>query len=398
MEFWKSLSGTLTISLTSAVPEEILDSIILAKIPIFHVEQRNELTYQLSVRRSDYRNLCSLLKRRGATMEILQKRGLYWAVKSFCKRPVLVSTLMVLLLSSFYFPSRILFVTVEGNKDIPSRQILSAAEICGIRFGASRKTVRSEKVKNALLSAVPQLQWAGVNTSGCTATISVRERIREEPSQQENYASNIIADRDGYILSATITGGTGQCQPGETVISGQVLISGYTDCGICIRTARAEGEILAETRRSIHAVMPEKYAVARPAGGNKYQISLLLGKKRINLWKDSRISDTSCGRMYEEYYVSLPGGFRLPIALCISQYTDYELLEAAVPEGEAKIQLQQFSENYVIREMVAGQILKGQQILSRYDGIYRFAGEYICTEMIGKEQRQQIGDFNGKRS
>ena len=89
-------------------------------------------------------------------------------------RPVLLAGLGILFLLAMYLPSRVLFIRVEGNMQIPDRQILAAAEECGIRFGASRREVRSEKVKNALLSSVPQLQWAGVNTAGCVATISVR--------------------------------------------------------------------------------------------------------------------------------------------------------------------------------------------------------------------------------
>jgi len=398
LEFWKSLSGMLTVEFTSAVPEQTLGSITHAKIPLSHVVQKSDLTYQILIRRRDYRQLSNILRRQGDHLEIVRKRGVYWNLKSLFRRPVLLGVFLFLLLSAFYLPSKIFFVTVEGNATIPDRLILSAAEDCGIRFAASRKLVRSEKVKNALLSAVPQLQWAGVNTSGCTAVISVRERIEEEQPSETNIVSNLIADRDGYILSATITSGTAHVLPGEAVTKGQLLISGYTDCGICIRASRAEGEILAQTNRKIKAVMPERYVLPETIHKANYKISLLIGKKRINLWKDSRISDTGCGRMYEEYFVSLPGGFRLPIAICVDQYLDYETREAVIPEADVQIQLQEFSDNYLLRQLVAGQIVKKQQQLFFTDGLYKLESSYTCTEMIGKEQREQIGVINGKRN
>ena len=398
MEFWKSLSGMLTVEMTSAVPEDTLAAITKAQIPVSHVVQISELKYCLEIPRRDYKQLSSMMNRQGNRLKICRKWGLYWPIQRLFHRPVLVSLLLILLGTSFYLPTRIFFVEVEGNDRIPDRLILSAAEDCGIRFGASRKLVRSEKVKNALLSSVHQLQWAGINTSGCRAVISVRERVEDKTVSETNLVSNLIADRDGYILSATVTSGTPQFQIGETVTKGQLLVSGYTDCGICIRASRSEGEILAQTRRKLVAVMPEIYLRPVTDPEANYKISLLIGKKRINLWKDSRISTACCGRMYEEYYISLPGGFQLPLAVCVDTYRAYELQDAAVSEEDAFIQLQQFSDHYLCKQMVAGQIIQSRQVLSTSDQLHWLESSYICTEMIGKECREEIGDINGKRN
>ena len=388
MTFPKSLWAMMTVEFTCASPEQTLQNILQAKIQLFHVIRKDDLTYRFSIRRAEYNALLQLLQRRGASVEIVGRSGLYWKTEALLHRPVLIAVFLILLVSSFLLPGRILFISVEGNHGIPDRQILSAAEDCGIRFGASRKLVRSEKVKNALLAAVPQLQWAGVNTSGCTAVISVRDRLPEE-NPKENYGvSNMTAIRDGYILSTTVTSGTAHCMPGEAVKEGQLLISGYTDCGICIRASRAEGEIFAQTKRNLSVVTPQTIHSVLESADRLSQISLLIGKKRINLWKDSRISHGSCGRMYEEYYVSLPGGFRLPLAVCVDRRQTYTLTETTIPEKDANRQLQQFSQDYLLRQMLAGQILNKQQTFSSAQGLYRLESLYTCAEMIGKEQRE----------
>ena len=171
-------------------------------------------------------------------------------------------------------------------KETQKDKILSAAEDCGIVFGASRRRVRSEKTKNALLSAIPQLQWAGVNTSGCVATISVRERTEAVQAEDSKFIQSIVAIRDGYVLSATVTEGTGLVIPGQSVQKGQILISGYTDCGICIRAEGAAGEVMAQTSRELEAVMPAKYDQRTQNREVRKHYSLLIGKKRIKLWKD----------------------------------------------------------------------------------------------------------------
>lgn len=398
MEFWNSFSGMLVVEFTSASPESALDDIALSEIHLSHVIQKDQLSYQALIRRRDYRKIGSILQKRGDRLRVVRKRGLYWDLKAAIHRPALLAVFFFLLFASLFLPSRVFFVMVEGNTEIPDRLILSAAEDCGICFAASRKHIRSEKVKNALLSEVPQLQWAGINTYGCTAVISVRERVDVEQPAEANIVSNLIAERDGYILSATITNGTSHIHPGETVSKGQLLISGYTDCGLHIRASRAEGEVIAQTNRSIKAVTPSKYASPMEIKKTKYRISLIIGKKRINLWKSSRISDVGCGRMYEEYYLSLPGGFQLPAAIAIDQYRHFKTQEVCISEDNAQLQLQEFSEKYVRSQMIAGQITGKKQILSSSDGLYKLESSYSCTETIGQEQREQIGVINGKRN
>ena len=392
--FWKSLSSILTVEVISASPEGVLEAVMQKKIPLFRVERRDELTFRMEIRRRDYPALCGILRRRGADFRVLRISGIYWTAKNMLRRPVLGMTFLCLLMLSFYLPTRVLFVTVEGNSAIPQRQILSAAEQCGIRFGASRKQVRSEQVKNELLSAVPWLQWAGVNTSGCTAVISVRERAEDDRQEDTGVVSSIIANRDGYILSATATGGTLAVQPGETVTRGQLLISGFTDCGFCIRASRAEGEIVAQTNRNLRAVMVESSGNPTLSPETGYKISLLIGKKRINLWKDSRISTTGCGRMYEEYYVSLPGGFRLPVGIAVDRYRDYTLEKAILPQKQAQMLLRRFSEDYTERQMIGGRILQARHDFAASGGLYRLDSRYVCEEFIGRERREQIGDIN----
>ena len=356
------------------------------------------LTARLQIRRRDFRKLAALAEKRGESVRILRRPGLYWVFKRLALRPVLATGLTVPILLSLLLPTRVLFVRVEGNEAVHSRRILAAAEDCGIRFWASRRQVRSEQVKNALLEAVPELQWAGVNTAGCTAVISVRERTKEEEAEAGNGVSHVEAIRDGVVLSVTATAGTPLCQIGQAVRAGEVLISGYTDCGICIRAGQAEGEVFARTKREISAARPASFGIIgekRPAGR---KISLRIGKKRINLWKDSGISEVSCGRMYEEYYITLPGGFKLPLAVCVDTYHIYDMIPGVYGPEESREALAQFARRYLLRQMVAGQILLTDLRFTEDSGLFRLEGNCLCAEMIGRRKQEQIGEIHGKDS
>ena len=385
------IPGSILVEITSPEPEGTLNAILQEDIPVAGVMQKNALAFRFSVRRQDLKRLEALVQRIGCKLEVIRRQGVYWKLKALQKRPVLVWMVVVLAAVSIFLPTRILFVRVEGNQNLPSRKILSAAEISGIRFGASRKKVRREKMKNALLSQLPQLQWAGVNTSGCTAVISVRERT-EEQKQRSIAFSNLVATQDGYILSQTILGGTPMFTPGESVIKGQVLVSGYTDCGICLRAGRAEGEILAQTVREITAVTPSERQSIREITDKKYKISLLIRKKRINLWKDSGIWDATCDRMYEEYYITLPGGFQLPFGWCVERYASRELTELTLAYGSLEKLLSGSAEAYLKNQMLSGTIRKSGLTYEEREGFLQMTGEFDCVEMIGFMQRMEIGE------
>lgn len=396
MDIWKSLDGMVEAELTSAEPGAALEAANARGIPLYDVIQVGDLTARFRVRRRDYRTLEALSEKRGETLHLRRRMGAYWTLKRLLARPMLLCGLAVFLAAAIFLPTRIFFVRVEGNVNTPTRLILDAAGESGIRFGASRRAVRSEKMKNALLSALPQLQWAGVNTSGCVATVSVRERTDPEVTEQDSAVSSIVASRDGFIVSATVTRGNFLCRVGQSVKAGQVLISGYTDCGICIQATRAEGEIYAQTSRDFAAVTPAQWTVRGEQTAVRRKYSLIIGKKRINLWKDSGILQGSCDRMDRRYELTLPGGFRLPVTLCMEEYTFYDGEMMTLEPDAAEAALSKFAQSALIQQMVAGRILSREESITQSEDKYLLEGTYACVEMIGRVRREQIGDTNGK--
>ena len=394
----KAISGQLWVELTSAEPELAVSAYAGAGIPMEDLQPQGALTLRFWMPRCCYPQARKLAQKRGDCLKILGKRGIYWMLPRLLRRPVLLLGAAVLTGLTLFLPSRILFVQVEGNAAVPARQILEAAAESGLAFGTSRRQVRSEKVKNALLSKIPQLQWAGVNTSGCVATVSVRERTGLPPAQDPVGVSSLCAVRDGYIRSITATAGTALVQPGQTVQAGQVLISGYTDCGLCLRGEQAKGEVFAQTQQELTAVLPAKWTLRGQSLAQRRSYSLLIGKNRINLWKDSGIWEDTCGRMYEEHYITLPGGFRLPLALCIQTRTTFALTSETIPEAQAGKELTDFARRTVLKRMVAGEIQQAAEHLRQDGGCFWLEAHYVCQEMIARQRQEQIGENHGENS
>jgi len=223
MDIWNQISGVLTAKITAADPELALKRIVDSGILLLGVTRMEDgLSIECTIHRRYRNSLETLGQQYDFSLTWVKRNGLFWHLEKLLHRPVLCVGLVFLLAISLYIPSRVYFVRIEGNVKIPTRKILEACEECGIGFGASRKVVRSQKVKDALLEAIPELQWAGVNTSGCVATVQVQER--KEESSPSTYGTGLVASRDGVIVECTVTKGTPVCRVGQVVRQGQLLI------------------------------------------------------------------------------------------------------------------------------------------------------------------------------
>lgn len=374
--------------ITSADVSGALQKLTDRCIDLHEVEIVDELTACFYVTGKDYKEARRCLEERSVHVKLLNQHSSASVGHRGRGRPVLILGVLLTCLLSLFLSRRILFVRIEGNNTIPTLQIQEVAASCGIKLGAKGREVRSEKVKNQLLEAMPQLQWAGVNTQGCVAVIRVEEKTPSENIQpQSQLVTSIVASKDGVIESVTVTGGNSLCYVGQAVKEGQTLISGYTDCGIVIKAQQAEGEIFAKTRHEITAITPLQCVKRGDQGTTKVSYSLKIGKKLINFDKGSGISPGTCVKMYEERYLTLPGGFRLPVSWIRQTIVSYETDNANITANQ--IQNEKAVEEYLLSQLVAGQVLQSEVEVADNADHMVLTGQYLCSEMIGRTKIEQ---------
>ena len=392
-----AIIGTIEVIITCANPGELLSRIASCGIHVFNTRYIDDLTLQLTVNRQDWSRLNDIIMKRGGQCKIIRKRGLYWPICKLSNRPVLIVTLCFLLFLTCFVPSRVFFLRIEGNERISREDILSTAQCCGLGFGVKRSQVRNEDVKNSMLQKLESLQWVGVNTYGCVAVVSVKEKPVVDTKEQSEAVRSIVAVQDGVIRDMTVKKGNALCRVGEAVRKGQVLVSGYTDCTFCTRAEAADAEVYGQTSRQVDAVMLLR-TVKRGEKLKKYgSYQLLFGKNLINLWKDSGISEGSCVKIKKEYMLTLPGGFQLPVALRVSTVTHYEAYQDRQSPETVSACIQSAARNYLLEQTVSGSILDETVSYREDDDALYLCGEYACSEMIGKIKYEEILTGNEKR-
>ena len=121
--------------------------------------------------------------------------------------------------------------------------------------------------------------------------------------------------------------------------------------------------------------------------------SIQIGKNIVELSKRTGIPQAGCAKIYKKKSLTLPGGFRLPLAvICVK--TEYYAEEDAVGDiDESELQL--LTDSYLKRQMLMGRILSAKYELILDANTCGMKGIYICEEMIGKIRKEETLKENG---
>lgn len=383
-------TGSVRLEVTCVDPLLLVNQLMNKGFCLHDVVYIDMLIVQMVCIASEYPKICKYLKRHGCQYRVIEKQGWRYALQSTLRRWSLFVGVALVLFATVFLPTRILFIQVTGNDIISSDTILDAARSCGVCFFTSRKQVRSEKVKNALLNALPQLQWAGINTSGCVATIQVEEKKIVEGYSYQSTSENIVANQDGVIYRYTVKKGQLQCRVGQAVQKNQILVSGYRDNGLFVSHTNVDAEIFGVTKREICAVTLCNFAARVDNMGEIVRYSIRIGKKIINMSKGSGIYSGTCDKIYVEECVSLPGGFQLPVSIIREKIIPYEVQPLVDDGKESYSWLASCGRSYTLRQMIAGEILRQQESIEIDGDICRYRASYACVELIGKNKFEGI--------
>ncbi len=84
--------------------------------------------------------------------------------------------------------------------------------------------------------------------------------------------------------------------------------------------------------------------------------------------KGSGIYDGTCVKMYSEYYITLPGGYRLPVKLIKETVCSYDMQKQLRSAANTEQALSVFSKVYLRDQMVALTVLDAKEYFSSASG------------------------------
>lgn len=329
--------GLVRLGVTGRRPERVLNLLSAEGISFFDLEKRDEITLVFRVYRRDLARTRRIASRAYCESEILSELGAPKLMRRLKKRYALFIMPLVCVFAALIFSLFIWDIEVVGNETVTDAQILSALADNGIRIGSFGLAIDREILRSRVIAAVPKLSWLTVNVKGCRAEVIVREKIDMPKLAGSDKPADIIASRTGLISEMNVFAGAPKVQKGDTVLKGEVLISGtLNSLSGRVRRVQALGDVEARTWYEISEKMPLEYISKRYTGETKSKKSLIIGNYRINLYFNGRIPLDLCDKITYKRRPSLPGGLLLPIEIVTSEYREYDAVESALSAEQAE--------------------------------------------------------------
>lgn len=386
MSAMELLCGTAVLEITGAFPEDALNRLSRHRIPFRHAERLDRFTVQISAARRDAQRIAELARLAQCDCRCVRQTGLARHFRGLRYRALLVLAAALMIAALCVLPQFIWTLEVQGCETLHPEQVLRALESIGVGFGTWGPSVDIQTVKNHMLALLPELEWIAVNRSGGRATVLVHERVSVPEVTSRRGAVNLVAARTGIISRMEVYSGDAVVTAGQTVLRGELLVSGCLERTTGVSFTHAMAEVYARTWRDVTAVTPRCTLEKRETGRQIKRYALIIGKLRINFYTNSGISGVTYDKMTQTIPLTLPGGITLPLSLVEITCRAYETASQPVSEEEARTSLDAAVQACLARQLVGGSIEAYRSELQWEDACYQLRAVAECSEQIALEQ------------
>ncbi len=330
----------------------------------------------------------------GAQVTVERRRGIGFLFHNIKKRYALLAGLLFCVAAVWTASLFIWEIDVTGNETVPTSKILTALEEEGLSVGKLGLTVEPDRLKNAMLLKIGELGWIAVNINGSKAHVIVHERVPMPELVDGSIPTVIYAEKSGLITDMTVLSGKKTAEKGDTVMQGEVLVTGVMDSlSSGTRFVHAMAEVQARTWYEISAQMPLKYSIKTYTGEAIERKSVILGKKIINFYLNGGKVWAMCDKIQSSSTLTVPGGGILPITIVTDTYYQYNTEDTELTAEQASEQLQERLIGRLKEKIGDGQITSAEFETEVSGGAVTVTMRAECLEEIAGIRRLTEGEL-----
>ncbi|MBP5428577.1 MAG: sporulation protein YqfD [Clostridia bacterium] len=316
------------------------------------------------VGRADAKRIVSALRERGIEPSCGDLLGLPTVFPKILRRSGVVLGVLCAVLFFLFARGRVWEVRIEGDGTLDEDEVRTILYQTGLRPGVLIRELSPDGIATACLLKTDRFSGVNVTLSGTVAKVEWygRKDNGSVSAVQVAEGANLIASRDGVIVSVMPTCGTAVVVPGQTVRKGDLLVSGVNRGGIVTAAGTVLAKVSEEYSATVDTVSVNRTVVKR----KPVSLSLrLFGEKIFTLG--------AVGESTAEREFVLPGGAVLPFSFCVGYA--HEITEEFVTLSEKEAAEAAFRRlDWIIRESLAGCELLKKEV----SGGFKDAG-YVAT-------------------
>ena len=221
---YKFIRGYVRVCAEGRNIERFLNMAIKRKIFIWDVKRNDNVEFFVS--NKGYSIMEKIAYETGVGICIISHHGASEVLLTYKNRKTFFILAAAILLAIFISSSFIWEISVEKQDYIDEELIKNKLSEYNLKQGALRKSFDSTMIANDLVTEFPEILWSAVELSGTRIIVRLAPRKPAPPVIPKNVPTNIIAKNDASIVSIITENGDAKVREGDTVIKGQILISG----------------------------------------------------------------------------------------------------------------------------------------------------------------------------
>lgn len=386
------LQGIVVLLAEGPFPERMINLCAQEGIDFWGVEWLSDTTLRLLTRRRTLRRVMQLAERAGCEVKVEKSHGLPDFLLRFRSRHAFLVGLTLALCAVMIMSRFVLTIQVIGNERVPTAVILTQLRQQGIRPGRYGPSIDRQQAAQEAMLALKEVAWMAINLHGTRLEVVVRETVPVPERVDEQGHWDVVAEADGVITHVEAELGDALVKEGDTVLAGEVLISGtvtmeppqYSDLPNRYYQTHARGRVWARTWRTLTAIIPLETDRKEYTGEEEQVWTLNVMGRRVVLW-----GNPDAQRGWEETIrtnrIVLPGGIVLPVTLQREQYRAYDRKRVQVDREAAQALVEEALYRQLEEQIGADGRVERQAYAARVEGaVLRVTLQAECCEEIGR--------------
>lgn len=317
--------------------------------------------YEMDLLACDVFALKKLLRKTGTKIKIINKRGIPFFLfryrnHKFFAVGVGFAFLCLITLSQFLWE-----IEVLGNHEITDEQILTYLREQDIYNGIRLSQIDCEGIEEQIRNDYPEIAWISVRLEGTRMILDIQELKKESgdtddssidqntavndnlsttlPNQTMKQGTDLIAGRDGVVVSIVTRKGTPLVQAGAEVVKGDILVSGcnelYDDYGtvIAYEYCDADADVLIQSEEAYQDTIDIQYKKAEKTGKKRVFWTVFMPKKQFSVGMAKNSFEDFQITTYDRQ-ISIGKYFVLPIVIQNHMIEEHVISNASRTEEE----------------------------------------------------------------
>ncbi len=384
--------GSTLLEISGPYPERFFNICAAHGVGFWDAERLDAHTLRLRVAHRDRRRCLDLGEKALCQVTVCRGMGVPAFLGRFRRRYGMLAGLALSILATLILSQFVLVIQITGNESVSDVSILSALKHAGLSVGSFGPALNHRSIANEVLLELDSLSFLSVNRYGVRVEVIVRESEAPPEVEVETAGADVVALRDGVVVSVEALRGQSLVEEGQAVLAGEILISGLvthedgSGAGTitAIQEVNAKGEVWAYTNRTLSAAIPLNVSAKAYTGRVRTGYSLNFFDFSLSFLQNTGISLGSYDKIRTEHSLSLSNWLTLPVSWTTITYTQYEVTALALDAISCENWLRSQLEQQLMEELgESGESLSRVWTVEELDGILTVTLEAACLEQIG---------------